>query len=212
VDAAPFADRLGGWLPDLMRAGARRVTLFHAIESEGPECALELDALRPKLDRLAVQLSTETVEVELALKRGDRTKWLVSLATLRASQLIVLGPHCSRRETSPPIGPMLRQLLDDSPCPLLVITRPRRPGEPGLFDHPVVLEPKSKTSRLGDQARAVVPSAFPLAIVAPNGGPPAGTSLLVTGRTPARGRLEELLVEAPCPVLVIPAHADAIHT
>jgi nucleotide-binding universal stress UspA family protein len=210
VDAAPFADRVGGWLPDLLRAGVRRVTLFHAIEAEGPDCAMELDSLRPKLDRLAVQLSAESVEVELALKRGDPFKWLVSLAALRPSQMIVLGPHCSLRAQASSVGSLLSRLLDESPSPLLVIPRPRRPGEPGLFDHPVLLDGPSKTTRLDAQARALVPTACSSASASSNGGLPAGASLLVTGRTPAGGRLEELLIEAPCPVLVIPAHADAI--
>ncbi|MDO8665728.1 MAG: hypothetical protein Q7J79_03895, partial [Gemmatimonadales bacterium] len=60
-------------------------------------------------------------------------------------------------------------------------------------------------------ARTLVPTALHSASLEPGGGSPPGASLLVTGRSPAGGRLEELLFDAPCPVLVIPAHADAIH-
>ena len=96
VDAAPFADRVGPWLPDIVGAGVRRATLFHAIEGTGDACAKELDELRPRLDRLAVQLSARDIETDIALKRGDRVKWLVSLAALRTTQLLVVGTRCSR--------------------------------------------------------------------------------------------------------------------
>ena len=93
VDAAPFADRVAGYLPDLVSAGVRRATLFHAIEGVGAECVKELDNLRPRLDRLAVQLSAREVEADIALKRGDRVRWLTSLAELRTCQVLVVGAH-----------------------------------------------------------------------------------------------------------------------
>jgi nucleotide-binding universal stress UspA family protein len=211
VDAAPFADRVGGWLPDLLRAGVRRVTLFHAIETVGPDVAAELDDLRPRLDRLAVQLSAESVEVELAFKRGDRFRWLVSLVALRGCQLVVLGPHCSLSGKARSVGSLLRRLLGESPAPLLVLPRPRTESDPGLFDRPILVEGRAQEPWLDSQARTLVPTALEAGSLKPGGGSPPGASLLVTGRSPAGGRLEELLFDAPCPVLVIPAHADAIH-
>ncbi|MBI1723283.1 MAG: universal stress protein [Gemmatimonadetes bacterium] len=211
VDAAPFADRVSGWLPDLLRAGVRRVTLYHAIEREGPGCALELDELRPKLDRLAVQLSAGTVDVELAFKRGDRFRWLVSLVALRGSQLIVLGPRCSLGAAGPNVGSLLGRLLDESPVPLLVVPRARGDDDLPLLDHPFLIEGGTTEPWVDAQARALVPTVLPAGGLSPDGRYPAGASLLVTGRTPTGGRLEELLLDAPCPVLVIPAHADATH-
>jgi nucleotide-binding universal stress UspA family protein len=211
VDAAPFADRVGPWLPDIVGAGVRRATLFHAIEETGEACARELDELRPRLDRLAVQLSARDVEADIALKRGDRVKWLVSLAALRTTQLLVVGTRCSRDEQTAPIGSTLRLLVEQSHVPLLVLNGQRPPAQPRLFERPCLVAGRRHDGRVEQRARALVPATLHPASSAPGDPCSSGASLLVTGPEPDGMTLDQLLVQAACPVLVFPAPSLEAH-
>jgi hypothetical protein len=201
VDAAPFAERVGTWIPDLARAGLRRATLYHAIEAEGPQSAAELDALRPWLDHLAVNLSSQSVEVEVSLKRGDRLRWLLSLTQLRAADLIIVGPRCSRAPGRSAVGALLAPLLEESQVPVLVLAGARRPAEPGLLDRPVVAGPE-----VADPAHALLPQAA-FTSAGPNGDDFSGASLVVTRADANAAALERLLAPGGRPVLVFPAPA-----
>ena len=212
LDAAPFADRVGPWVPDIVGAGVRRATLFHAIEEMGEGCARELDELRPRLDQLALQLSARDVEADIALKRGDRVKWLVSLTALRNTKLLVVGTRCSKDERTAPIGATLRLLIEQSQVPLLVLSGPRLPAQPRLFERPCLVAGRHHEGRVEQRARALVPATLhpvPSALGDPRS---SGASLLVTGPEPAGMTLDQLLVQAACPVLVFPAPSLAEHT
>ena len=212
VDAAPFADRVAGWLPDLVSAGVRRATLFHAIEGVGAECVKELDSLRPRLDRLAVQLSAREVEADIALKRGDRVRWLTSLAELRTCQVLVVGAHCS---VEPPatmkIGSTLRLLLEESHVPMLILTGAFDPSAPRLFDRPYLLTGGRQSPALEKAARALVPVTLHTTTLGAGESVPPGASLVVTGPEPSGDAFERLLSRSSCPVLVFPAPSLAVH-
>ncbi len=201
VDAAPFADRVATWLPDLVSAGVRRATLFHAIEGVGAECVKELDDLRPRLDRLAVQLSAREVETEISLKRGDRVRWLSSLAELRTSQVLVLGSRCSVAPPARRLGSTLRLLVEGSRAPLLVLGGPFEAPAPRLFERPVLIS-GGRPSALESRARSLVP--VPLRAVAAE-AVPEDASLIVAGPEPSTDALERLITHCSCPVLVFPA-------
>ena len=212
VDAAPFADRVAGWLPDLVSAGVRRATLFHAIEGVGAECVKELDDLRPRLDRLAVQLSAREVEADIALKRGDRVRWLTSLAELRTSQVLVLGVRCSVAPAQGTIGSTLRLLLEESQVPLLVLPGPVDARTPRLFDQPVLLSSGRTSAVLESRARALIP--VPLRAAAFNSGDavPPGASLIVAGPELSGHAFERVITAgSSCPVLVFPAPSLSVH-
>ncbi len=210
VDAAPFADRVGPWLPDIVGAGVRRATLFHAIEGTGEACARELDELRPRLDRLAVQLSARDVEADIALKRGDRVKWLVSLAALRTTQLLVVGARCSKEERGGPIGSTLRLLLEQSHVPLLVLSGVRIPTQLRLFERPCLVAGRRPDGRVETRAQSLVPATLHPVTSVPSD--PSGASLLVTGPEPAGMTFDQLIAQAACPVLAFPAPSLAAHT
>jgi len=209
VDAAPFADRVAGWLPDLLSAGVRRATLFHAIEGVGAECVKELDNLRPRLDRLAVQLSAREVEADIALKRGDRVRWLTSLAELRTCQVLVVGAHCSVAPSAT-IGTTLRLLLEESHVPLLILTGAYDPSAPRLFDRPYLLSSGRQAAALEKAARALVPVTLHTTTLGAGETIPPGASLLVTGPEPSGDGFERLLSRSSCPVLVFPAPSLAV--
>jgi len=211
VDAAPFADRVAGWLPDLVSAGVRRATLFHAIEGVGAECVKELDDLRPRLDRLAVQLSAREVEAEISLKRGDRVRWLTSLAELRTNQVLVVGSHCSVAPAAKTIGATLRQLLDASRAPLLILGAAFEPSAPRLFAKPYLLAGGRQATALESRARSLVP--VPLHAVAASAAAdiPADASLLVAGLDPSSDWGERLITRCACPVLAFPAPSLSLH-
>ena len=211
VDAAPFADRVGPWLPDIVGAGVRRATLFHAIEGTGEDCARELDELRPRLDRLAVQLSARDVEADIALKRGDRVKWLVSLAALRTTQLLVVGARCSRTDHGGAIGSTLRLLVEQSDVPLLVVGCPRVASQPRLFERARLVGCRRHDAQVEARARALVPATLHAAVPGPGDPGLEGASLLVAGPEPAEGTLDQLIAQATCPVLVFPAPSLAGH-
>ena len=212
VDAAPFADRVAGWLPDLVSAGVRRATLFHAIEGVGAECVKELDDLRPRLDRLAVQLSASDVEADIALKRGDRVRWLTSLAELRTSQVVVLGVRCSMASSQHSIGSTLRLLLEESHAPLLVLPAPVDPAAPRLFDEPILLANGRSTAALEARARALIPVPLRSAKFGPDDAAPPEASLIVAGPGLSGHALERVLTTGcSCPVLVFPAPSLSIH-
>jgi nucleotide-binding universal stress UspA family protein len=210
VDAAPFADRVATWLPDLVSAGVRRATLFHAIEGVGAECARELDELRPRLDRLAVQLSAREVEADIALKRGDRVRWLTSLAELRTCQVLVLGAHCSVKAPARAIGSTLQLLLEESRVPLLVVAAPSDPASPRLFERPYLLAGGPHVAELESRARALVPATLHTANLGPGETVPPGASLVVTGPEPSADAFERLISRSSCPVLVFPAPSLAV--
>jgi len=209
VDAAPFADRVAGWLPDLVSAGVRRATLFHAIEGVGAECVKELDNLRPRLDRLAVQLSAREVEADIALKRGDRVRWLTSLAELRTCQALVVGAHCSVAPSAT-IGATLRLLLEESHVPLLILTSAYDAASPRLFDRPYLLSTGRQTAALEKAARSLVPVTLHTTTLGAGETIPPGASLLVTGPEPSGDAFERLLARSSCPVLVFPAPSLAV--
>jgi nucleotide-binding universal stress UspA family protein len=209
VDAAPFADRVGPWIPDIVGAGVRRATLFHAIEETGEACARELDELRPRLDRLAVQLSARDVEADIALKRGDRVKWLVSLAELRTTQLLVVGARCSKEERGASIGTTLRLLLEQSHVPLLVLNGVRVGAQPRLFERPFLIAGRRPDSRVETRAKALIPATLHPVNSVPSD--PSSASLLVTGPEPAGMTFEQLIAQAACPVLAFPSPSLVDH-
>ena len=209
VDAAPFADRVGPWIPDIVGAGVRRATLFHAIEETGEACARELDELRPRLDRLAVQLSARDVEADIALKRGDRVKWLVSLAELRTTQLLVVGAHCSKEERGASIGVTLRLLLEQSHVPLLVINGARVNAQLRLFERPCLIAGRRPDSRVETRAKALIPATLHSVTAVPSD--PSYASLFVTGPEPAGMTFDQLTAQATCPVLAFPSPSLADH-
>ncbi|MBI4542350.1 MAG: universal stress protein [Gemmatimonadetes bacterium] len=207
VDAAPFAERVSSWLPDLVPAGVRRATLLHIIQRAGEACADELDELRPSLDRLAVHLSAHAVEAEVALKRGDRARWILTLAELRAAQLIVMGPHCSISDDAGPIGSTLRLVLEESPVPLLLIGVAKVSDGPRLFERPFLFSAHQPDPVLEGLARWLIPaSILPTRLEAGECWLP-GQSLVVTGTDPGNCILEDVLREAWCPALVFPARS-----
>jgi nucleotide-binding universal stress UspA family protein len=211
VDAAQFADRVASWLPDLVSAGVRRATLFHAIEGVGAECVKELDNLRPRLDRLAVQLSAREVEADIALKRGDRVRWLTSLAELRTCQVLVLGAHCTVAPPARVIGSTLQLLLEESHIPLLIITRPSDATAPRLFERPYLLTGGRYVAALESRARALVPVTLHSTTLGAGEVIPPGASLIVTGPEPSGDAFERLISQSSCPVLVFPAPSLAVH-
>jgi hypothetical protein len=205
VDAAPFADRVAGWLPDLVSAGVRRATLFHAIEGVGEECVKELDDLRPRLDRLAVQLSAREVEAEIALKRGDRVRWLASLTELRTSQVLVLGASCSVTPSGQRLGSTLRLLLDASHVPLLVLAASADAAKPRLFDRPYLLPGSRHAATLETRARSLIPVPLRADAFEPGAAPPPDASLIVAGPDLSPDGFERLITRCSCPVLAFPA-------
>jgi len=212
VDAAPFADRVASWLPDLVSAGVRRATLFHAIEGVGAECVKELDDLRPRLDRLAVQLAACEVEADIALKRGDRVRWLTSLAELRTSQVLVLGVRCSAAPHQRTIGATLRLLLEESHVPLLVLPAVKDAKGPRLFDKPLLLSDGRSATALETRSRALIPVPLRVAKFAPGDVPPADASLIVAGPELSGHAFERVITTGTsCPVLVFPAPSLSIH-
>jgi len=212
VDAAPFADRVAGWLPDLVSAGVRRATLFHAIEGVGAECVKELDDLRPRLDRLAVQLTAREVEADIALKRGDRVRWLTSLAELRTSQVLVLGARCSAAPHQRAIGATLRLLLEESHVPLLVLPAAKDAATPRLFDKPVLLSNGRTAAQLESRARALIPVALRVVTHAADAPPPAEASLIVVGPELVGHTFERIITSgSSSPVLVFPAPSLSVH-
>jgi nucleotide-binding universal stress UspA family protein len=211
VDGAPFADRVAGWLPDLVSAGVRRATLFHAIEGVGEECVKELDTLRPRLDRLAVQLTARDVEADIALKRGDRVRWLTSLAELRTCQALVLGAHCSVAPAQGMIGSTLRLLLEESRIPLLIIHAAIDPTAPRLFERAYLLSGNRHHAALEARARALLPATLHSTTLGAGEVIPPGASLLVTGPEPSGDAFERLIAQSSCPVLVFPAPSLSLH-
>lgn len=115
IGSAPFAGKVREWLPDLVRTGLRRVTLFHGIDEEKGQVGEELEGLRPELDRLAVALSSQAVETDIALKRGDAVQWLLALASSRHADLMVV-----EAPADPAAAGRLLELLRESRCPVLV--------------------------------------------------------------------------------------------
>jgi hypothetical protein len=116
VDTAPFAERVREWLPDLVRSGVRRATLFHAIDEARGEVSEELEGLRPELDRLAVALSSQSVETDIALKRGDAVHWLLALATSRHADLVLVAAPADAGAAN-----RLLDIVEQAHCPVLVL-------------------------------------------------------------------------------------------
>jgi hypothetical protein len=115
IDTAPFAGRVREWLPDLVRTGLRRVTLFHGLDDERGKVGEELEGLRPELDRLAVALSSQSVETDIALKRGDAIRWMLALADSRHADLLMVEAPSDAAAAG-----RLMELLRESHCPVLV--------------------------------------------------------------------------------------------
>lgn len=203
VGAAPFTRLLAGWLADLVGGGLRRATLLHAIEGDPADVAAELDELRPLLVRLAVTLSAQAVETDIALKRGDVAKWIQALAEVRHTDLVVVGPPRAADSATSTVS----RLLDAAPVAVLVIGRERDPEGMHLFDRPVLVADERGPGQLERAAGALLPSAPTPEPPGGNSGVPAGASLLVTGHAPAGRSVMDLIRESYCPVLVLPAQA-----
>lgn len=148
IDSAESADHVAEWLPVLITARFRRVTLFHAVPEAAAAVGEELDALRPLLDRLAVALSAHAVETDIAFKRGDAVKWLIALAELRHSELLVVSLPGRQPE-------YVERLCAQSTVPVLALPACRpRPGMRIDLDTPdasmLVLAPAPSGSHLAD--------------------------------------------------------------
>lgn len=149
IDSAESAEHVAAWLPVLVTARFRRVTLFHAVPEDAEAVGAELDTLRPLLDRLAVALSAHAVETDIAFKRGDMVKWLIALAELRHSELLVV----SLPGREPP--EYVERLCAHSTVPVLALPACRpRPGMRIDLDLPdasmLVSAPAPSGSHLAD--------------------------------------------------------------
>src|SRR5512140_517991 len=133
VDGAQCAEHIDAWLPVLVTAGFQRATLFHAVREDYHKVADSLDALRPLLDRLANTLSAHGIDTDVALKRGDVVKWLIALAEVRKSDLIVVALPAARGA----MPEYLEELSAGSPIPVLVLPtgQPRSQGR--LYARPM---------------------------------------------------------------------------
>src|SRR5512140_388760 len=135
VDGAQCAEHIDAWLPVLVTAGFQRATLFHAVREDYHKVADSLDALRPLLDRLANTLSAHGIDTDVALKRGDVVKWLIALAEVRKSDLIVAALPAARGA----LPDYLDDLCAGSPIPVLVLpsAQPRNQGR--LYARPMMI-------------------------------------------------------------------------
>lgn len=195
VDGAASASHISAWLPVLITAGFQRATLFHAV-CENAAAADTLDALRPLLDRLAVTLSGSGVETDVALKRGDVTKWLTALAELRHSDLIVASPA----GPGGAVPDYLDTLVLNAPVPVLVLPSGTPTAHTKLFARPMMLLGNDDAELMSAAAALVHAPIEPLHedTMLPD------ASMLVMGPAPAGKQLADLLGRAACPVLLFP--------
>ncbi len=199
VDGARCAEHIDAWLPVLVTAGFQRATLFHAVREEYQKVADSLDALRPLLDRLANTLSAHGIDTDVALKRGDVVKWLIALAEVRRSDLIVVALPAAR-------GPMpeyLDELCAGAPIPVLVLPagQPRNQGR--LYARPLMVS-GSDDAELAAAAGSLIHATL-TTIAAKDITDVPDASMLVMGPAPSGKRLTETLGQAVCPVLLFPS-------
>jgi hypothetical protein len=116
VENPQAAEHISAWLPAIIAAGFQRVTLFHALPDDGQAANDELDSVRPLLDTMALALSAHGVETDVAFKRGDAVKWLIALADLRHSALILASG-----ESRTLLPERLQQPSADATVPVLVL-------------------------------------------------------------------------------------------
>lgn len=201
IDNTHGAEHIAAWLPVLVTAQFRRATLFHAVPEDADAVSEELDALRPLLDRLAVALSAHAVETDVAFKRGDVVKWLIALAELRHSELLVLSLPEDGAE--PPA--YLERLCLDSPVPVLVLPA-ARPATGARLDARPVLLLGSDEARVESLATDVIHAPLLHATRADFSDLP-DASMLVMGPAPSGSHLADLLGGAGCPILLYPSRS-----
>lgn len=196
IDSAKGAEHIAAWLPVLASARFCRASLFHAVPEDSPDVSKDLDALRPLLDKLAVSLSAHGVQTDVAFKRGDVVKWLIALAELRRSDLIVAS---TMREGARLPG-YLERLCLESPVPVLVLPK-AQPGGAGTLDaHPVLLLGAEESKVESFASDVVHAPLLPMRLA--EGADLPDASVLVMGPAPAGSRLADLLGGATCPVLL----------
>lgn len=185
------ADVLARWLPDLVAAGFRRVTVFHSVPQGRSG---ELDQLRPALDRLNLMTSLLGVETDLALKRGDASAWLLAMAELRHTDVIVL-----RRRGA---GALLDVLAEWSRVPVIALPDARPPEPARGLARPALVAGYREEVVLA-VARRVIRE--PVVIVAAHAhhALPEGTGAVISGPVSAGTPAAELLDGARCPVLLV---------
>lgn len=193
IDGAAGAEHIAAWLPVLVSAQIGRVSLFHAVPEDSPDVSKDLDALRPRLDKLAVAFSAHGVQTDIAFKRGDVVKWLIALAELRHSNVIVASMD---GRTLPPY---LEHLVLESPVPVLVLPAGMPEPDGRLDARPVLLgcEESKIMSAASDLVHAPL---VPVQLA--DGADLPDASVLVMGPAPAGSRLTDLLGGATCPVLL----------
>lgn len=195
IDSAKGAEHVAAWLPVLVSASFRHASLFHAVKEDSPDVSGELDALRPLLDKLAVALSAHGVETDIAFKRGDAVKWLIALAELRHSDLVVAS-----LPTSGPLPDYLERLCLESPVPVLVLPTAAPSSETPLDARPVLLLGSEESKIMSAASDVVHAPLVPVRLV--EGADLPDASVLVMGPAPAGSRLADLLGGASCPVLL----------
>lgn len=196
IDGANGAKHVAAWLPVLVSARFDRASLFHAVPEGSPDVSQDLDALRPLLDKLAVALTAHGIQTDIAFKRGDVVKWLIALAELRHSNLIV----ASVAQGEHPLPDYLERLCLESPVPVLVLPA-GLPGPDARLDARPVLLGCEEEARIMTAASDLVHAPL-VPVRLTDGADLPDASVLVTGPAPAGGRLAELLGGASCPVLL----------
>ncbi len=198
VDGAKSAEQIDAWLPVLVTAGFQRATLFHAVREDYQKVADALDALRPLLDRLANTLSAHGIDTDVALKRGDVVKWLIALAEVRKSDLIVAALPSARVRPE-----YLEELTAGSPIPVLVLPAGQPKAQGRLYAKPVMIE-GSDDVELAAAANTLIHATMTSARLTDRDDMP-DASMLVMGPAPSGKRLAETLGKAACPVLLFPS-------
>jgi hypothetical protein len=201
IDSASGAEHIAAWLPVLVTARFRRATLFHAVPEDSGAVSEELDALRPLLDKLAVALSANAVETDVAFKRGDVVKWLIALAELRHSELLV----ASLPVDGGAAPAWLERLCVEAPVPVLVLPA-SRPASGARLDAKPVLVLGSDEARVESLASDVIHANLIHADIAHVFDLP-DASMLVMGPAPSGSRLADLLGGVSCPVLLFPSRS-----
>ena len=123
LDLTPAGETVVIGIPDLMRLGVRRVTLFHAASLELPaaEAAGEVAAWREQLERLRPELETDGFQVAVEVARGIPARAILDAAERADADLIVVGSHGGESEEAGLfLDQVAAEVLAASPRPVLL--------------------------------------------------------------------------------------------